>query len=379
MIPNFFGLKNVKIHASKEEKPIASELPTSRPFPLLGITMNGILEFVDKCGGKDKFQGLTTTDVCERIVKNLTIEHASSYCDMLKGDTSIIKQATVFISHAWKFQFLNVLDALLRHFSPEAVDSYGNEYVLWFDLFSNNQHGLDAPPPFEWWCETFMNAVKTLGKVVMIMEPWENPIPLTRVWCLWEVYCASNTDSSFEVAMSNAESQRFRSTVRRDYNAFYKMLATVDVHKSEAWNPLDKERIFEVISRTVGFTQLNAKVFECLRGWVIRDMTSYIASLQVNEHDNLLDIIDCKKALGFLYTNMGLYGDAEIVYEECMRLKERVPNSNRADAVDVMYLLAGALMYNNKAVQAEPYYKECLSIYRETKGSKSRDTLGAMH
>lgn len=82
MIPNFFGLKNVKVHASKEEKPIASELPTScRPFPLLGITMNGILAFVDKCGGKDKFQGLTTTDVCERIVKNLTIEHASSYCD----------------------------------------------------------------------------------------------------------------------------------------------------------------------------------------------------------------------------------------------------------------------------------------------------------
>mmetsp|Transcript_3297 Transcript_3297/g.4554 ORF Transcript_3297/g.4554 Transcript_3297/m.4554 type:complete len:310 (-) Transcript_3297:10-939(-) len=276
-------------------------------FPLLGITLKGILKFVEESGGEVVFEGLTTTDVCEKLVKVRTKKHLCSFCNMMKEDTSIIRRATVFISHAWKFKFLNVLNALQRHFPVDKLDSNGNEYVLWFDLFSNNQHGLDAPPPFEWWCDTFMTAIKTLGRVVMIMEPWENPIPLTRVWCLWEVYCASNTKCPFEVAMSVEESKRFRHTVRRDYHAFYKMLGTVDVHKSEAWNPLDKSRIFEVITQTVGFNQLNAKVFECLRDWIIRDMTSYIASVIITGKDELLDVIDCKKVLGFLYSNMGLY------------------------------------------------------------------------
>jgi hypothetical protein len=91
----------------------------------------------------ESFEGLTvtTTDVCESIVKPLTAASQCSYCDVL-GSTS--KPAQVFISHAWKFKFLDVVDALLHHFrdSPDTI--------IWFDLFSNNQHkAMDLD--FDWW------------------------------------------------------------------------------------------------------------------------------------------------------------------------------------------------------------------------------------
>ena len=105
-----------------------------------------------------------------------------------------VKTANVFVSSAWKHQFLNVVDAHRMRFGSDESKVY-----LEFDLFSNNQHGVDPSPPLEWWCETFRSAIRDLGHAVMIIGPWNNPIPLTRVWCLWEVYCAHIRNTKFEV------------------------------------------------------------------------------------------------------------------------------------------------------------------------------------
>lgn len=83
------------------------------------------------------------------------------------------------------------VDAIFLHLEGEESTA-----VIWFDLFSNNQHGLDEPPPFEWWCHTFLNAIKTINRTVMIIEPWEDPTPLTRAWFVGYVYtCILLTDS----------------------------------------------------------------------------------------------------------------------------------------------------------------------------------------
>ncbi len=92
----------------------------------------------------------------------------------------------------WRLPFL----ALEHHFVASQPDIY-----IWFDLFSNNQH--KAPNlPFEWWRDTFLNAIGKIGRVVMVLSPWNNPIPFTRAWCLWEIYCAVSTESKFEVAIT---------------------------------------------------------------------------------------------------------------------------------------------------------------------------------
>ena len=103
--------------------------------------------------------------------------------------------ATVFTSHAWKYLFLDVIDALLYHFQDEPG------IVVWFDLFSNNQHkAVDLD--FHWWCNTLKTAIEQFGRTVMVLSPWQDPIPLTRGWCLFELYCTVATNRQFEVAMS---------------------------------------------------------------------------------------------------------------------------------------------------------------------------------
>jgi hypothetical protein len=72
---------------------------------------------------------------------------------------------------------------------------------VWLDLVCNNQQ--KAPNyEFEWWCGTFKNAIASIGKTVMVFDSWNDPIPLTRGWCIWELYCTIDKAlCEFDVAM----------------------------------------------------------------------------------------------------------------------------------------------------------------------------------
>ena len=52
--------------------------------------------FYNECG-KDKLEGLTTTEVNERFLKPITLSSQLSYCEYLK-QTLIVGIATVFIT-----------------------------------------------------------------------------------------------------------------------------------------------------------------------------------------------------------------------------------------------------------------------------------------
>lgn len=281
-----------------------------RPFPKLGITMSGIQEFVQKVGVA-KLKDLTTTQVSP-IVQELTKNAQCSYCDAFE-ESNNIRLANVFISHAWKYQFLNVVSALQNHYKQKSAEEQQN-VVFWFDLFSNNQHGLDsgAPPPFSWWCNTFMTAIKQIGTVVMVLEPWSNPVTLTRVWCLWEVYCASATRSKFEIAMSETETIVYREQIVNDTNGFVRMLSNIDVRNSDAFNPRDKEQIFQVINKTVGFQKLNSLVLTTVRKWALFDLNAYSKSILApdNFHSDLSRIEKLADVYGAL-SSIGLAADLE--------------------------------------------------------------------
>jgi hypothetical protein len=47
------------------------------------------------------------------------------------------------------------------------------------------------------------------------------------------------------------------------------MLASIDVSKSEAFKPEDRDRILGVVRDTVGISQLNGVVLSLMRDWVI--------------------------------------------------------------------------------------------------------------
>jgi tetratricopeptide (TPR) repeat protein len=279
-----------------------------------------------------------------------------------------VGEAKVFISHAWKYEFLDVVDALMYHFKDEA------DIIVWFDLFSNNQHkAVDLT--FDWWCNTFKSAIQQFGRTVMVLAPWDDPIPLTRGWCLFELYCTADTGSDFEVAMSASHQQHFLDDMAKDgQQAMNKMLATINAEKSECWKPEDRDRIFDAVRKTVGFPGINAMVFEQLRTWVI-----VVTLAAVGREADITKLVGLKSTLGKLYEGQGKYTEAEPLYVECLAMRKQVLGDRHPSTLVSMNNLAALYDSQGKLAEAEPLYVECLAMHRQVLGDRHPSTLMTMN
>ena len=90
------------------------------PFPTLGVKLQVFSKFVEENNSSKVAGPLTTTDMCMKFLKPLTQTKQQSYCEYLVEQNSPdVGEATVFISHAWKYTFEDVVDALQHHFADE--------------------------------------------------------------------------------------------------------------------------------------------------------------------------------------------------------------------------------------------------------------------
>jgi hypothetical protein len=78
-------------------------------------------------------------------------------------------------------EFTDVVETIVAHESSQGSDL--SDIYIWMDTLVVNQH--EAPiRQQEWWSSTFHNAIKEIGSVILIVEPWHGPKVLTRAWCL---------------------------------------------------------------------------------------------------------------------------------------------------------------------------------------------------
>jgi len=99
-----------------------------------------------------------------------------------------------------------------------------------------------------------------MGEVVLVLQPWHAPIPLTRVWCIFEAYAAEATHSRFSIAMTEAEASDLVRTICHDPSTLLAALRRVCCEASTATQAEDRNRIFDTVRQSVGFAQLDSMV-----------------------------------------------------------------------------------------------------------------------
>jgi hypothetical protein len=181
---------------------------------------------------------MTTGEVCAEIVKPASASRACAYVELLRGagpregaTLAAVGPATVFVSHAWGNPFRDMLAAVAAHLAAgeraatgirgqqaggdagagegagEAAGE-GAEVFLWVDIFVVNQHAAGELPQ-EWWAQTFRQAVAGIGHTLVVLQPWSAPAPLTRSWCLWEVFSTLDSGAKLHVALAPAQRGAF--------------------------------------------------------------------------------------------------------------------------------------------------------------------------
>jgi len=313
--------------------------------------------------------GLTTNDVCEKFIKPPTFAQKSSYCELLRSQNHpAVGTATVFISHAWKYYFLDVVDALVDFFKDDT------NIFIWFDMFSNNQHkAVDFN--FDWWCNTFKSAIKQFGHTVMIISPWSDPVTLTRAWCLFEIYCTIDTKSKFDVAMSDAQQELFIKDMEVHGNdAIDKMLSLIDAERSVCFHAEDKALIFDIVKKSIGFDGVNALVFNEMRSYLIS-----VAEECFDRERRGAPKIQYGIVLGQLYTGQGRLLSAAPILKASVMAAKALLGEWHVLTVEAQTALAMLLQSQDRFQLAEPLYAACLEKRRKLYGDDHASTLTALN
>jgi hypothetical protein len=126
---------------------------------------------------------MTTSEFCQLYVRPFTWCSRGSLTERLvaRGDAAQhVGEATWFISHVWSNAFADTLDAVLLFF--EGREDAGSAKV-WLDVMVTSQH-LSAGPskPPSWWMGTFKSSIARIGRLLLVVDAWDNPTPLTRAW-----------------------------------------------------------------------------------------------------------------------------------------------------------------------------------------------------
>ena len=185
------------------------------------------------------------------------------YCELLAegggAAAEFVGRPTVFLSHAWRFRFADVVAAAEAFAAKKAAAGETEEVFFWFDIFSIDQHKA-GNWPVEWWFTTFKEAIRMIGQTVMVLAPWNDPIPLGRAWCLWEMFCSIDTGTAFEICLGQRERAAFEAALLQDDAAVPGAFAQIDVATAECSNPAVKGKILAAVERSGGCETLNAVV-----------------------------------------------------------------------------------------------------------------------
>ena len=329
-----------------------------------GIKLSALDIFINECGGRSMLEGLSTAEVNNLYQKPLTYHMKSSYFEYLKTrDNDSVGQAQVFISHAWKYIFLDVVDALRYHFCDKS------DVIIWFDVFVKNQHSAQDFDS-EWWRTSFKSVIKQLNHTVLILSPWDNPIALTRAWCLFEIYSTADSKCKFEIGMGISDETNFVEKMHQDPTGYIDTLfGTIDMSKSEASNPADKRSIFEEVERVGGFHEVDILVHDCLRDWIIDTARNDLRDSCNEEYEAV-----AKRTLGSLLAYFCQYAEAEPYMRESAKYFEKCEDKDR-ELVTSWNMLAMLLKETERIDEALSLFEECLKTTKRMPGATLDDIL----
>ena len=212
----------------------------------------------------------SATTVCPRDG-----EIGSAYVDVAAIQASIC-HATAFLSYAWGYKLVGVVETLIEWCSGEDGNGLAGTWI-WMDCFALNQHRIDlgnvaTPEELQ---VVFCGRVTGIGRMVVMLDPWDNPGYVKRAWCLFELYTAIQFKDEVEIdiILSPTQSQSFHDRINQDgtdAHAIDGALESVNSEEAAATVPADLEAIQALIQKTAGGNAtIDGTVRQYLRRWFV--------------------------------------------------------------------------------------------------------------
>ena len=267
---------------------------------LMGVSMQFLIDFKIR----REIGSRTSEKVCNDIIMPETLDGRASYIDLvikenvndfIDDEGSFIGPATVFVSHAWKYDFVEVIEAVQLWW----VEHGSNPKVyFWIDLFCNNQHAIINS--FEWLETTFRSSVASIGHMLVVLLPWDGPLYTQRAWCLYEFYAGVMSQSKMEILLSTKQKRRFAESICGEefHDKCIPSFFHIDFEKAEASVQSDKDAIMKIVKNQIGINRLNAMVMKHMKSWLFEEVEKVRKEAKIDD-------IDLIQSINVFYTFYG--------------------------------------------------------------------------
>lgn len=198
-----------------------------------------------------------------------TRELGAAYVDTLAHRDNV-GRATALLSYTWGYRLASVAHALSRWSKKSNRDP--KRTYMWVCSLCLNQHRIfkATVSPTDL-ADEFGARVRAIGYILPMLEPWRNPVYLSRAWCLFELYTAITESKSvtIEMIMTDSSDQSFlKAMADEGYSCINAALESVRSEDATASVPADLKAIRELVQSTPGgFNTLNMTVKAHLHRW----------------------------------------------------------------------------------------------------------------
>lgn len=323
------------------------------------MSLSAISKFIEDYP-KVKSESLTTTQIKDMYIRGQCRKSGTPYINRYYGreDPSgepYVGRATIFVSHAWQYSFYDVVFDVMQQHAEKNPDAY-----FWFDLFTNNQDNLEEKS-FDWFSSTFQSKIRDIGQVLLILSPWNDPVPLTRAWCLFEIFNALRTTEKLHIQMPMRERQTLKTAVVLDRKCLIQALSKIRIENATARYDSDKKLILEVVENAEGgLYAVSKKVKDHLRTWYTDQLCRLV--------DQTPASYELKLAATEILHKFGFLNQALAYAKHCCESEEGVTNHTAQFTAGKIHVTKGLLD------QALTHYNQALEIQAQDHQDPTWDT-----
>lgn len=223
--------------------------------------------------------------------------------------------ATMMLSYGWGNQVLEITSALDSYCESTGRDL--ETALCWICCFCVNQHRVKEKLrmgeniSFDSFKAVFGNRVKQTGHIVGLLSPWNEPLYVKRVWCLFEAWTASRMNHvKLDFVLPRQSNESFRDSLEADgLDKVWGALSKIQVAEADAYLPTDKQKILALIHDEGGYAALDKVIRQRLQSWFVqtarlspgvRDLEAFSPHLCIRIADLLTRLGQNRECAAFL-------------------------------------------------------------------------------
>jgi len=219
-----------------------------------------------------------------------------------------------------------------------------------------------------------LDSIGKLKRTLLVLE-WDDPKPLSRAWCLWEMVSTVDTRSEFHVLMSPKNHKSFATALVTKFRHLVLKTCNVDLRSAQAFNPSDRDNIFKAVEAAVGFNEVNKVIIGIMRNWMVESGKEALLGLPEEERA----VSKLQNNLALLLQDQGKLSEAEPLYREALEESQRSFGDTHPDTLISINNLAMLLQDQGTLDEAEPLLRKALEVKRRTLGDTDPKTLTSIN